>query len=100
MTPARIPIIRASYRRGLIRMMARQYIAIMKLGFIPAVKKAPTKSLRTAPAASSTPTRIISVADMPFLDLFWIVLLRMVSCDMKKTSLNFKFRRGGMKGMA
>ena len=47
-------------------MIARQYMAIMKLGFMPAkLRKLETVSLRTAPAAMSTATRIRSCTDKP-----------------------------------
>ena len=47
-------------------MMARQYMAIMKLGFMPAkLRKLETVSLSTAPAAMSTATKIKSCTDRP-----------------------------------
>ena len=49
-------------------MMARQYIAMMKFGFMPIDESSePTVSLSTAPAASSTAMRMRSCVDRPAL---------------------------------
>ena len=69
---------------GRVRMMARQYIAMMKFGFMPPMLMTePAKNLSTAPAASKTAVRIrlrISAA-LPLSDLttlFSAVLFSMI----------------------
>ena len=51
---------------GRTMMMARQYIAMMKLGFMPIDDRSdPTVSFSTAPAASRTATRMMSRVESP-----------------------------------
>ena len=68
MRPASRPMTRACPSFGRVRMMARQYIAMMKFGFMPIDESSePTVSLSTAPAASSTAMRMRSCVDRPAL---------------------------------
>ena len=61
MSPAMRPTTADCATVGLVRMIARQYMAMMKLGFMPKeAKKLPTVSFRTAPAARSTAMRMRS----------------------------------------
>ena len=66
MRPVMSPMMPAWKTFGRTRMMARAYMAIMKLGFMPAkVRKLDTVSFSTAPAASSTATRMRSRTERP-----------------------------------
>ena len=68
MRPASRPMTKACPSFGRVRMMARQYIAMMKFGFMPIDESSePTVSLSTAPAASSTAMRMRSCVDRPAL---------------------------------
>ena len=67
MRPVMSPMMPAWKTFGRTRMMARAYMAIMKLGFIPAkLRKLETVSFKTAPAASRTAIRIRSRTAKPF----------------------------------
>ena len=73
---------------GRTRMMARQYMAIIKLGFMPAkVRKLDTVSLRTAPAANSTATRIRSWVEKPCFS--WVETTRFSAIFMAPFTLGF-----------
>ncbi|CDD58309.1 unknown [Eggerthella sp. CAG:298] len=66
MRPARRPITRDCPSFGRTKMIAKQYIAMMKLGFMPAkLKKLETVSLSTAPAAKSTAIKMRSRTESP-----------------------------------
>ncbi len=57
--PASTPMTAARGRLGRMSRIARQYIAMMKFGFMPPMLMTePAKNLSTAPAASRTAVRI------------------------------------------
>jgi hypothetical protein len=60
-SPASNPMMRDCPTFGRVRMIAKQYIAMTKLGFMPAKeRKLATVSFSTAPAAKSTAMRMRS----------------------------------------
>ena len=64
--PTSKPTMPAWYTFGRVRMMARQYMAIMKFGFMPPkFRKLETVNFNTAPAAISTAIRIRSCTAKP-----------------------------------
>ena len=66
MSPANRPMTSAWPTFGRVMMMARQYMAMMKFGFMPIDESSdPTVSLSTAPAANSTAIRIRSCVVRP-----------------------------------
>lgn len=66
MSPVNRPMTSAWPTFGRVMMMARQYMAMMKFGFMPIEESSdPTVSLSTAPAANSTAMRIRSCVVSP-----------------------------------
>ena len=99
MRPANRPMMSACPTFGLVRMMARQYMAMMKFGFMPIDESSePTVSLSTAPAASSTAMRMrswvvrpaffcgaVTSRLRPWLEAapaVWVATSRLICCSM------------------